>query len=105
MAKVLCEIELTSGQRAHLMGGDAKRVPSDAPQRLWVRLVFVNWAGDVPRIVAEYSEHTDALGSPVWQPADKLPLPLVLASLKDITDVLGRPGMGTLRTGSRAEDL
>lgn len=84
MAKVLCEIELTSGQRAHLMGGNAKRDPS--LDRLWVRLVFINWAGDVPRIVAEYSEHTDALGSPVWQPADKLPLALVLASLRDIVN-------------------
>ena len=64
----------------------------------WVRLVFVNWTGDVPRIVAEYSEHKDALGSPIWQPADKLPLPLVLASLRDVIRGVPDP-RGTMEDG------
>lgn len=102
MPRVICEIELTSGQRAHLMGGNGRHDRADQ-QALRVRLVFVKWTGNVPWIVAEYSEHEDALGDPIWQPADKLPLPLVLAALGDVVRRDEVTPEGNLR--SSAEDL
>jgi len=81
MAHVISEILLNGNTRATLMGGKDDR---RADQVLRVRLVFVEWADrdkSVPRVVAECSEHTDALGTPIWQAADKLPLALVLAAL------------------------
>lgn len=84
MAHVISEIELTGGDRAALMGGDPNRKDTIEAQRLHVRLVFVRWVDrfqKIPLVVAECSEHSDALGKPIWQPAEKLPLALVMAAL------------------------
>jgi hypothetical protein len=82
MAHVISEILLNGNTRATLMG--SKSDDRRPEQVLRIRLVFVEWVDrtqDVPRVVAEYSEHTDALGTPIWQSAEKLPLALVLAAL------------------------
>lgn len=84
MAHVISEILLNGNTRATLMG--SKSDDRRPEQVLRVRLVFVEWVDrdkSVPRVAAEYSEHTDALGEPIWQLADKLPLALVLAALSD----------------------
>lgn len=84
MAHVIADIELTNGDRALVMGG--KPGKDDNLERVSIRLVFCRWVDTrmtIPLVHAEVSKRRDALGNPVWESADGLPLPIVLSALGD----------------------
>lgn len=85
MAHVIADIELSNGDRALVMGG--KPGKDDNLERVSIRLVFCRWVDTrmtIPLMCAEVSKRRDALGNPVWESADGLPLAIVLSALGDV---------------------